>query len=121
MPLLLFPDIGWEEVTEPGGEKYKIRPLGRDKNGFWWDLALFEPGPYKPHIHDRAHSVIHVMSGHGVAIVNGKHSFYTPGHVLDILNGVPHGFMVEERTVLLTKLSHPILDPKTGALDMRSA
>lgn len=83
------------------------------------ELACLKMGVYRPHIHDRATSIIRIVSGIGMIILNGQRGAYMPGSVFDVPAGTAHGFEVFEPTILLTTLDAPIKNPSTGAFDFR--
>ena len=114
----LFPNVEWELVTEPGGETFRIYTLGRNEDGSVWELALLQPGLYRPHVHRNTTSLIEVLEGDGVALVDEVSSEYDIGSKFEALKGVSHGFVARTDTLLLTWLSKPIKDSYTGELDL---
>lgn len=91
-------------------------------NGEEIEMVGLKVGYYKPHIHDEATSIIHVIVGTGRALIGcltGED--YGPGSVFTAYEGMSHGFEVKTDTLLLTRLSAPIYNAKTGKIDFRYA
>ena len=64
-----------------------------------WDSPLPVPVGYaragvnEPHVHQRMYEVYLVATGHGTAVVDGKHVDLKPGDMLTIEPGEVHAFI----------------------------
>lgn len=105
-------------VDTEKGEHVELFRIG-EAEGLVYEFACFLPGTFVPHVHDQVDSTFCVVAGTGTALIDGRVSPYRPGDVFGAPAGVPHGFEVATPTMLFTILTGHILDPTTGACDLR--
>lgn len=108
--------IPHERVESETGEVIELFRLGTFDDGVWEFVCLVN-GEYKPHIHHHTSSVIHVVYGSGIIILDGKRMAYVRGDSFSVPAGVSHGFEIGTSTMLLTRLDRPIKNPDTGEFD----
>lgn len=75
------------------------------------EYVVMEPGQVlAPHVHERAHSFILVIAGHGVVSLEDNDSEIGPGYTIYIPCGITHGFRtLAEPLVLYGFQSPPII------------
>lgn len=72
---------------------------------------------YQPHKHNKTDAHLFVLSGSGIAILDGEEFPYAQGNHFYVARGAAHGFKTAEETFLLSIQSNKILDTDTGTID----
>jgi quercetin dioxygenase-like cupin family protein len=83
------------------------------------ELVLLKPQTsYKPHYHKKSVAVIYIVHGTGLFLCGDHQKSYEKGQRFSIPARVKHGFKTTTDTLFLSIQTPPILDRKTGHLDL---
>jgi quercetin dioxygenase-like cupin family protein len=106
------------KVIDTSVERITLYPLGVMGGAMHELVELEQDRTYPPHIHSRSTAKLLVVKGEGIIYLDGRPELYKPGSTFTIKKGVAHGFSVHAPTLLLSINSPPIVDQKTGEVDV---
>ena len=107
-----------KQVVRTSKENLNIYRLGNfEKN--MYELVEFQKNQYyPPHSHKNSRSKLFVIFGEGKIILgNNKHN-YKKGDIFHVRKGMPHGFRCRKETLILSIQQPPIINQKTGKVDL---
>ena len=111
-------------VAEGEHDEFPVIELGPfEGSGETYSLVYLEPGIYPQHIHDDSDAKFLFHSGEGMAII-GQEKREVPfraGSVIEVPQGIPHGFNVVKEGIFVAWQSKPITDLATGKRDVHYA
>lgn len=84
-----------------------------------YELVELNAGQYyPPHIHKSSEANLMFVFGSGKVFLDGEGRNYKKGDKVFVGKGMSHGFEVFEQTLFLSVQNPPIIDPKTGKIDI---
>lgn len=78
--------------------------------GMGCEYVVLEPGRVlAPHIHEKSHSIILVLSGNGFALVDGDRYELKANSVVNVPPGVAHGLEAGDQELVVYGFQHPAI------------
>ena len=83
-----------------------------------YELVKINKGNYPQHKHNNSEAKLHIISGRGKIIINGGEKNYKKWDNFFIPKKFYHGFNVKTETLFLSIQNNPIINIKTGEIDI---
>lgn len=105
-------------IVETEQETLTLYRLGVFDKRMYELVELNEGQHYPAHVHHHSTAHLLVVRGQGIVYLDGRPELYAPGNTFTIKKGVAHGFSPHAPTLLLSIQSPPIINQKTGKVDI---
>lgn len=106
------------EICLEGFKMFRVLD-GSGFAGMGCEYVILGPGKVlAPHIHERSHSVILVLSGNGLALVDSRKYELKENSVINVPPGIEHGFEAGDKELTLYGFQYPAIIGERNEADI---